>query len=417
MALMMCGISHETASVDEREKLSLSKNETFDLLSQLYTKREISECIVLSTCNRTELYLVCDDNFTPEALVDFLLTYKNIEEQDLFRLFYHRKSMGVVGHLFSVSSGLKSQVLGENQILRQVKDAYSLAVCAKTGGPFLNKLFHQAFKVGKRARTETSIGVGAVSISSAAVQMVNCVYDTLSNKTALLIGAGETGELAAKLMIERGISSLNIANRTKDNALKMAQNLGANLIEFDKLAAEFLAHDIVICATSSPEYVVTRGMLEPFYKDDQKKTIAVDISVPRNIEPSVADLTNVFLYDMDDLKAVVDKNMEDRRRAASYVEKIIVKSIEEYKTWFNSQRIVPTIKYLQEKFEDIRASEIEKVKHCEGCHKKSELDNVTKRIIKKILRAPITKLMNDTSCSEEELRYLRQMFSGDLDEK
>lgn len=417
MALMMCGISHETASVDEREKLSLSKDETFDLLSQFYAKKEISECVVLSTCNRTEIYIVCDDNFDPEALVDFLLAYKNVEDQSLLRLFYNRKSMDVVGHLFSVSCGLKSQVLGENQILRQVKDAYSLAVCAKTSGPFLNKLFHQTFKVGKRARTETNIGVGAVSISSAAVQMVNCVYDTLSNKTALLIGAGETGEMAAKLMIERGISSLNIANRTKDNAVKMAQNLGANFIEFDKLAAEFLAHDIVICATSSPEYVVTREMLEPFYKDDLRKTIAVDISVPRNIEPSVADLTNVFLYDMDDLKAVVDKNMEDRRQAASHVEKIIAKSLEEYKTWLGSQRIVPTIKYLQDKFEDIRASEIEKNKHCEGCHKRSELDNITKRIIKKILRTPITKLMNDTNCSEEELRYLRQMFSGDLDEK
>lgn len=417
MVLMMCGISHETASVEEREKLALSVQETLEFLPRLYVVKEISECCVVSTCNRTEVYFVCDDSFSPESAIDFLLDYRKVEDGNLRRLFYCFKSTDAARRLFEVASGLKSQVLGENQILRQVKDAYSLSIRAKTTGPYLNRLFHQAFGVGKKVRSMTNIGAGAVSISSAAVQMVSYVYDKLSDKSVLLIGAGEMGEIAARLLLERGIFSLKIANRTVENAQRMAKELNAQVANFGEIAKEFFVSDIVITATSSPECIITKKGLLPFCGTVSKKTIAIDIAIPRNIEPAVSALANVFLYDMDDLKSIVDKNMEERRRAVPHAEKIITKASEEYKSWMNGQRVVPTIKYLQGKFEDIRASEMERMKLCEGCHKRHELDNITKRIIKKILTAPITKLMSDTNCSEEELKYLRGIFSGDFNEK
>lgn len=412
MDLILFGTSYKVSPVEIRERISLSEQEILDFIPQIKEVSGIFECMALSTCNRTEIYAICEDNFDVNLIADLLTKYKEVEPDLVRNNFYTFKSTDTARHLFNVSSGIESQMLGENQVLGQVKDAYSIARIAKSTGPFLNKLLHMAFRVGKDVRTKTNLGVGAVSISSAAAQLASYIFETLVGKTTLLIGAGETGELVAKHLLERGVSSIKIANRTKANAQKLAEVYRAEVVDFERIAEHFFENDIVVSATAGNEYILTDEMLKNIVrKNPSKKTVAIDIAIPRDIDPKIANYENVFVYDIDDLKTVVDKNMEERRNEIPEAEKIILEAVADYEKWRREQRVVPTIKYLQNTFEDIRQAELSKSKHCRDCHKRTEMDDITRRIINKILNAPITKLVKDTNCSEAELEYLRNIFS------
>ena len=413
MDLILFGTSYKVSPVEVRERISLSEQEILDFIPQIKEVSGIFECLVLSTCNRTEIYAACDDKFDASSIAALLARHKQVEPDLIHNNFYTFKSTDAAKHLFNVSSGIESQMLGENQVLGQVKDAYSIARVAKSTGPFLNKLLHMAFRVGKDVRTKTNLGVGAVSISSAAVELASYIFETLVGKTTLLIGAGETGELVAKHLLERGVESITIANRTKANAQKLAEVYHAKVIDFEKLAEHFFENDIVISATAGNDYILTDDMLKKVIrKNPSKKTVVIDIAIPRDIDPKIANYENVFVYDMDDLKTVVDKNMEERRSEIPHAEKITAGAVADYEKWLREQRVVPTIKYLQNTFEDIRQAELNRSKHCRDCHKRTEMDDITRRIINKILNAPITKLVKDTNCSEAELEYLRNIFSG-----
>ena len=307
-------------------------------------------------------------------------------------------------------------MVGETQIQAQVKNAYSIASQAKCSGPFLNKLFHSAFSAGKKVRAETELGSGAISVSSAAVELACYIFGELSGKKAMLIGAGETAELVAKHFLDRGIEQLKIANRTHENAVRLAERYSADVVNFDDLMGEFFGSDIVVSATSGTQFLITKEMTDAYVKKNPShRIVVIDIAVPRDIDPAIADNENIFVYDMDDLKSVVEKNINERKMEIPAAEKIVENCVGDYENWFKGMKAVPTIKFLQEKFEDIRQSEVMKNKICGGCAKRSEVDLLTKKIMKKVLWAPIKKLMKDTDCTEEELRYLREVFGGEDD--
>lgn len=412
MDLIVYGINYKTAPVEVRERFALSRDEILEILPQLGDRDGVAECAVLSTCNRTELYVACTDGFSTAEIASAFHQYRPARVGEQEKSFYRLKNLEAVRHIFRVAAGLESQMVGENQILGQVKDAYKIGCEARTNGAHLNRLFHMAFRVGKAVRSKTGLATGAVSISSAAVELAGHIFETLEDKSALIIGAGETGELVAKNLIDRDIASVRIANRSAERAQELAKSCAGRVVAFDNLAEEFCASDVVISATSSPDHVLTREMIEPFAKDNpSKKIVAIDIAIPRDIDAAIAELNNIFAYDMDDLKTVVEKNMAERKREIPRAEKIVARMVGEYETWLKGRKVVPTIKFLNDRFENIRVEELEKSKNCGTCSKRAEMDHLTKRIIKKILRTPIEKLLNDTDCTEEELEYLRELFA------
>lgn len=423
MELIVIGTGYKEAPVDVREKFSFTPEEQSLFLTRLLQKAEISEGIILSTCNRLEFYLVCTDDIDKDDILKEITFFKGVKVDS--NIFYIHKNLDGVRHLFRVASGLESQMVGENQIQGQVKDAYTQALKLGSNGPYLNKLFHQAFGVGKSVRTKTNLGAGAVSISSAAVELAGHIYEGLFDKSVLLIGAGETGELVAKHLLGRGIASLKIANRTEAKAKELAQRYSADAVPFSSIAKEFVESDIVISATSSNGYILTEkdlsslsfGKAQGKFRQGSKKIMAIDIAVPRDIDPKVGEIDNVFLYDMDDLKVVVEKNIELRQSEIVHAEKLVNSAMANFEKWLREQKVVPTIKVLQQKFEDVRRQEIEKNKHCSTCSKRGEVDAITKKILSKILMTPITRLVENTNCTQEELDYLRTMFAGKLDEK
>ena len=417
MDLILFGISHKTAPIEVRERFCLSKDEILDFLPELKKLDGMLGCLALSTCNRTEIYAVCSGNFNEDKIFQSLCGYKKIDISSNKESFYHKRNINAVHHLFRVSSSLESQIVGESQILGQIKDAYTLACKAQTTDTYINRLFHLAFKAAKTVRAKTNLGVGAVSIPSAAVELANHIYEKLSGKSVLLIGAGETGKLIAKYLLDRGIYSLKIANRTKSKAEELAKTYNAQVVDFNSLTDEFFKNDIIISATSGTDYVLSNDMLKPLIeKNNSKKVMAIDIAVPRNIDPELSKFGNIFLYDIDDLNYVVETNLKDRENEIPVAEKIIETAVDDFDKWLKEQKVIPTIKFLKDRFEDIRILELQKNKHCGICNKKSEVDQLTKRIINKILRAPIVRLVENTGCTEEELEYLRTLFAKDCDD-
>lgn len=412
MQIIVFGTSFKTAPIELREQFSFSEEKILELLPKLKTLDGVLEAVILSTCNRTEIYAVCSEGFSNISGLADVLTKPS--QRCLPEYFYTLKNMDAVRHLFRVAAGLESQMVGENQVLSQVKDAYKLACQAKANGPVINRLFHKAFSAGKAVRTETNLSAGAVSISSAAVELAYHLYERLSDKSVLLIGAGETGELVVKHLLDKGIGSLKIANRTRERAEELTKRYHADVVDFSDIARKFLESDMVISATGSPDYILTEEMLKKCRNGaGSKKIMVIDIAVPRDIEPRVAERDQVFLYDMDDLNVVVEKNIESRKGEVPYAEKIVNHAVSVFEKWLKGQRVVPTIRHLQERFEEVRKAEVEKNHHCSTCEKKGEVDRITKSIINKILRAPIAKLVKDTDCSEEELKYLRDIFVRD----
>lgn len=412
MDLILVSISFKTAPMEMREGFSLSHEDTGKFLLSLAAQDGVSECLAVSTCNRTEVYSVCSNGFNEDSIIKALLDYKGVVGPVDKNIFYCRRNLDAARHVFRVSAGLESQVVGENQILGQMKEAYSRACELKTTMGHLNKLFHMAFRVGKIVRSKTGLSAGATSIASAAVELASLIYETLKDKSVLLVGAGETGELVARHLLARGVGRMLIANRTRQRAEEIAVKYGEEVMDFENIAGEFFENDIVITATSSQGYVITTDALRDHVgQAGSKKVMAIDISMPRGIDPEVAGMDNVFLYNMDDLKTVVDKNLKMREKEIPKALEVIEGVVGEYKAWCDSQRAVPTIKFLKERFEGIRAAEVVSHKHCADCSKRVHVDYLTRRIINKILSTPFKKLAKDTGLSEQELNYLRGLFT------
>jgi glutamyl-tRNA reductase len=422
MKLVAVGINHRTASLEVREKLWMSDDEIRTAISQL-KENSLRECFIVSTCNRTELYGIADEtkNSFPEGtsfgdfLKDLLIGAKSASQFVKREHLYHLNSIAAVNHLFKVASGIDSMIIGDMQILGQVKDGFTCAVEQKTNGLFLNHLVQTALHVGKRTRTETAISEGAVSVSYAAVELANKIFSDLSARSALLIGAGETGELTAKHLVGRGIGNLFITNRTRSKAEELVSSLGGSVVEFDALHQKIPQVDIVISSVGTQEFVITKSELQRAMKERSHKPLfIIDIGVPRNFDPEANKIENVFLHDMDALSGIVDQNLEKRKSELPKVNAIILQELTEFYKWYESLQVNPTIHDLREHFEQVRTEEVAKHINRFSPQDRELVDLVTKRIVNKLLHVPTTSLKNGNGETEEEkhnkLHIVRSLF-------
>jgi glutamyl-tRNA reductase len=347
--------------------------------------------VVLSTCNRVEIYLnVKDPDRASGEIKDFLSEFHDIRRELLDDALYFMSDREAVRHAFRVASSLDSMVMGEPQILGQFKDAFEFSLEKKTTGILINKLMKKSISVAKRVRTETKIAENAVSISFAAVELAKKIFDDLHEKYVMLLGAGEMAELAAKHLVNTGVKDIIVANRTFSTGERLAEEMGGKAIKFDDFLAEMVHTDIVICSTGAPDYVVKKPQMNQVMKErKQKPVFIIDISVPRNIDPEINEMANVFLYDVDDLQGVIDSNVQERQKEADLAEGIVQDEIETFARWQSSLDAVPTIKALREHAEDIKKEEIQKF-----MNRFPELDEKERKAMEQMASAIVNKLVH-----------------------
>ncbi len=343
MSLFAFGINHNTAPVDIRERVAFGPEAIGGALRELVSTRSVREAAILSTCNRTELYCSLEgEDGTPA--VEWFRGYHRLRDQDIAPYLYSHSARSAVSHIIRVAAGLDSMVLGEPQILGQVKDAYRKAQAAGTMGKFLGRLFQHTFTVAKQVRTDTAIGSSPVSVAFAAVRLAQQIFDDLSRQTVLLIGAGETIELAARHLQQQGIGRMVVANRTVERALQVAEEFQAYGISLAEIPAHLAEADIVITSTASPLPILGKGSVEKALRSRRHKPVLmVDIAVPRDIEPEVGDLDDVYLYTVDDLQEVIDANRRFREEAAAQAEEIIDNQVAHFMGWIRAQDAVESI--------------------------------------------------------------------------
>lgn len=342
MSLVALGINHKTASVELREKIAFSPDQMTDALQQLRLITDDSEAVIVSTCNRTELYC---RGAAPEQLIEWLSQFHQVDSNDLKQSIYVHNNVDAVNHLMRVACGLDSLVLGEPQILGQIKQAYSTAKTVGAIAVTLDKLFQRTFSVAKRVRTDTSIGENAVSVAFAAVSLTKQIFSELSKTNVLLIGAGETIELVAKHLIDAGVTKITVANRTLARGQSMVEEFGGSAITLAQIPQHLSQADVVISSTASTLPILGKGLVESAVSTRRHQPmLLVDIAVPRDIEAQVGDLDDVYLYTVDDLQGIVEQNMASRRAAADDAEAITIKEAREFMAWTQSLKTVDYIK-------------------------------------------------------------------------
>jgi glutamyl-tRNA reductase len=417
MELVVVGLNHNTAPIRLRECLAFPENKLEDALRKVHTVPSVKENMIVSTCNRVEVYAATRQ--TDEAILGvkhFLSQYHGLPLKEFEKSLYSLMGEEAVKHIFRVASSLDSMVVGEPQILGQIKSAYEMAVESKTSGIILHRLLHRAFHVAKRVRTETKIGDSAVSVSSVAVELAQKIFETLEKKTVLLIGAGEMCELAARHLVSGGVEKVWVTNRTHERAVALAQEFKGEAIPFNEMNQGLKKVDIVISATDAPQYLIRHDQMAKVIKERKQKPIFfIDIADPRNIEPSVGDIENIYLYNIDDLKKVADENIKDRGKEAQKAEAIVQEEVVKFVNWYHSLEVTPTIVALRNKFEEIRKRELEKTLslHPNLSEKeKKSLEALTSAIINKILHAPSTllKQSDEEAMADLYLDTLRTLF-------
>ncbi len=401
MNLILIGMNHKTAPLAIREKLSLSCLNTVDPIAEMMNIPRVKEAMYLSTCNRVEVMAhTAGGDGVLESLKNFIFHHGNLPPEELARCLYVYFDHEAVRHLFRVASSIDSLVMGEPQILGQVKDAYYRSVEQKATGIILNKVLHHAFRVAKRVRTETAIAGNAVSVSYAAVQLAKKIFGDLEGKAVLLVGAGEMSELTARHLLGSGVSRIMIANRTHARALQLAEEFNGTAVEFERLGESLRNVDIVISSTGAPGYLIVREMVDAVLHGRKKHPLfLIDIAVPRDVDPNVGDLDNVYLYNVDDLQEVVDENMKNRRQEAQKAAAIIDEEVEKYRAWRNSLAAVPTIVSLREKTEGIIKGELERCGPWLRILSEKERSNVellANAIVNKIIHDPIIGLKEES---------------------
>ncbi|HEY1596764.1 MAG TPA: glutamyl-tRNA reductase [Thermoleophilaceae bacterium] len=353
--LLALGISHKTAPLALRERLALPEGRAATVMRELVAQADVHEAVVISTCNRTEIYLVTSDPVEAEsAALSTLSRQAGIPPTELLGSLYSPRGMDAARHLFDVAGGLESMIVGEAEIQGQVKRAYELALVEGATGPITNRLFRDALATGKRARTETAIGRARVSVSSVAVELARGALGELDSRRVLVIGAGENGELTAKALRERGVETVFVANRRYDRAIGLAQRFGGHAVRFDDLPSELQAADIVLSSTASPHQIVGREELELVMEErGGRPLLLIDIAVPRDIDPTVRELPGITLFDMDDLQREVARNLSAREGEVAHVRAIVEQEVDRFGDWLASLDVVPTIAALRERGEEI----------------------------------------------------------------
>ena len=421
MLVFAVGVNHRTAPVEVREKLSFSEHSLEEWLKRLNSYRAIEGCVIISTCNRTEIYAATrefDDGLG--AIWDFLSAKSGVDISEIKNCTYVHSLYDAIRHLFRVASGLDSMVLGETQILGQVKSAYQAACNYQSTNKVLNTLFQQALTVGKRVRTETGIDKNSVSISYAAVELARQNFGDLRGRSVLVIGAGKMSERTALHLVSNGVSGIIVSNRSHEKAERMAQKFGGRAVRFDQLSGCMTGADIVISCTSASHYVVRRKeVLELMKIRGGNRIMMIDIAVPRDIEPSVADIEGVTLYDVDDLKNVVDQNLSERKKAAVEAESIIEEDLDEFMKWLGTQFVVPTIASLKKLGDEIKQKELARALNRLGDispHDRKVVSSLANSIVNQLLHIPVTKIKEYALSPEGHLytEVLQNLFNLDV---
>jgi glutamyl-tRNA reductase len=362
MSIVLVGVNHKTAPIELRELLAFSEEACSEGLRTLVDGDVVREGLIVSTCNRVEVLAATTTELVTqgtERITDFLSQSRSLPVDFFQQHGYHRNDDEAVRHLFRVTSSLDSMVIGEPQVLGQVRRAYSIALEAGTAGRVLNRLVHHAFHVAKRVRTETGIAASAVSISYMAVELGKKIFGPLKGHTVLLIGAGEMAELSARHLVNAGVTRVLIANRTTEAAERIAQELGGTALGFDNLTDSMAEADIVICSTGADDYLITKDMARiALEKRRNRPAFFIDISVPRNVDPAIGNLPNTFVFDIDDLEAVISSNIREREREAERAELIVESEIMQFQQALRALDFGPTIGALKKKLQEIARLEL-----------------------------------------------------------
>lgn len=417
MALFVAGLSHKNAPVALREQLAVEEDKLRELLHDLQASDVLREVVVLSTCNRVEVYGVAEAPGEARALAfRHLCRHRGIDLATVEPMLYTHLDADAVRHAFRVSSSLDSMLIGEPQILGQVKDAFALAQACEAVGPYLHPLFSQAFGVAKRVRTETEIARHAVSVSFAAVELAKKIFDGLAGRAVLLIGAGKMSELAAKHLVEQGAFPIYVANRTWVRAQELARALAGTAIPWDELPTALAAVDIVVSSTGAAEPVITRAAVTRLLPGRRGRPLFfVDIAVPRDVEAGVDGLDDVYRYDIDDLKQVVDANLRERAREAHRAETLVEREVAKFLARQADVEVIPTIVSLRERLEEIRRGEVRKTlaKLPDASQEtRAAIEALSTAMMNKILHAPVTKLRESSRAgvSRSWLELVHELF-------
>ena len=397
MQVLLVGLSHRTTPVELRERLDFAARGVDRALAELAGGPSHSEAAIISTCNRVELYVACDDVDAARAGIErFVSRFHGVPAAELAPHFYAKIGQDAVRHLFRVAAGLDSLVVGEPQVLGQVKDAYNVASEAGCTGLLLNKLFHSAFVAGKRVRTETALSEGAVSVGYAAVALARKIFGDLKGRTVLVLGAGEMGKLTAIHMRSQGIQRLLIMSRTSTHAEALAGTIGGSALPWESLGLALAEADILITATGSSMPIISRALVAQTMKARRQRPLfIIDIAVPRDVEAGAGDLEEVFLYNIDDLQTVVQENLSRRATEASQAEAIVAEEVHRFTAWVNSRGAVPTVVALRQRFEAVRQSELRRLEpKLSGLSPdaRAKVDEVTRLIVEKLLINPTEQL-------------------------
>ena len=394
MRLFAFGINHKTAPVEIREQAAFAQDELSNALQDIKANGSAEEATILSTCNRTELYCSVDQTQN-NHIIDWFCDYHRFNTHDIEPYLYTHPDRNAAKHAFRVAAGLDSMVLGEPQILGQMKDAFARAHKAGATGKLLNRLFQQTFSVAKQVRTDTSIGASAVSVAYAAVSLAKQIFTDLSEETTLLVGAGDMIELCARHLKENGIGHMIVANRTLERAELLADGFGAEAITLAEMSTRLSDADIIISSTASQLPILGKGAVEKALKRRKHRPMfMVDIAVPRDIEPEVGDLNDVYLYTVDDLKDVVQENLQSRQQAAKEAEKIIDLQVMQFMRWVQSLDAVPTIRALRDSSEAIREAAFKRAQTRLACGEDPQkvIEHLARSLTNKLTHAPSAAL-------------------------
>ncbi|PYI52206.1 glutamyl-tRNA reductase [Paenibacillus flagellatus] len=400
MHIIAVGLNYRTAPVEIREQFAFDESLLPLALRRLKETKSILECVIVSTCNRTELYAVVDRLYMCGHYVrNFLETWFGIPREKMKDYLYIYEDRQAIEHLFRVTAGLDSMVIGETQILGQVRDAFLKAQSEKATGTLFNMLFKQAVTMAKRAHSETSIGENPVSVSYAAVELGKRIFGDFRGKTVLIVGAGKMSELTLKHLTGGGAEKVVVVNRTFEKAVELAAKTNGTARPIERLADELAQADIVISSTGAAGYVLTRDMVQQAVRSRKLRPLfMIDIAVPRDIDPAIAGLSNVYLYDIDDLELIVETNLNERRKEAAKIELMIAKEIESFEQWYKLLGVSPVIRALQEKsaaiHEETMASMLNKL---------PDLDEREITVIRKLTKSMLNQMMRDPIMRVKEL--------------
>ena len=397
MNLFLLGVSHRTAPVDLREKLDFSSRDLGAAVEALVSRSSAAESVVLSTCNRSEIYIASSDSERArEEVMAFLAEYHQLP-RDAFlpHLFAHR-DMDAARHLFRVAAGLDSLVVGEPQILGQVKDAFQTAAERHCTGPLLSKTFHWAFGVGKRVRSETALGEGAVSVSFAAVALARKIFGRLEGRRVLVVGAGEISALTAQHLRSQGVAEIVITSRTAAHADALAAQVGGRTVPWADMRRAIADADIVLTATGSQRPIISRDDVQAGTGRRRPEPLfIIDVAVPRDVDPAVSEIEQVFLYNVDDLQGIVHENLARRGAEIARAEAIVAEEVSRFTVWQRSRRAIPTVVALRQRFDDIRRAELQRLESRLSAlppDARARLDEVTRLIVEKLLLEPTEQL-------------------------